>query len=168
MPGHRGRRARERLGWTHASCERCRPGPAPPSAAGRPSRAAPAARDAERPSAQYARLMSSQPLTELRHLLHAHAEVGLHLPRTQEIVLDALGGLGLEISAGEGLSSVTAVLRGGRPGPVVLLRADMDALPLAEETGLSFAATGNAMHACGHDMHMAGLVGAARLLAERR
>ncbi|MEU4236236.1 M20 family metallopeptidase [Actinoplanes sp. NPDC026619] len=107
-------------------------------------------------------------LTALRHHLHAHAEVGLELPATQAIVLDALAGLGLELSAGRQLSSVTAVLRGGRPGPVVLLRADMDALPMAEETGLPFAAAGPAMHACGHDMHVAGLVGAARLLAARR
>ncbi|GIF21581.1 hippurate hydrolase [Actinoplanes tereljensis] len=107
-------------------------------------------------------------LIELRHLLHAHAEVGLDLPETQAILLDALAGLGLDIRLGAGLSSVTAVLRGGRPGPVVLLRADMDALPLVEETGLPFAADRPAMHACGHDMHMAGLVGAARLLAEGR
>ncbi|GIM90839.1 M20 metallopeptidase family protein [Paractinoplanes toevensis] len=107
-------------------------------------------------------------LAELRHLLHSHAEVGLDLPETQAILLDALAGLGLDIRLGAGLSSVTAVLRGGRPGPVVLLRADMDALPLTEETGLPIAADRPAMHACGHDMHMTGLVGAARLLAERR
>ncbi|GAA0585325.1 M20 family metallopeptidase [Paractinoplanes ferrugineus] len=107
-------------------------------------------------------------LTELRHRLHQHAEVGLHLPRTQEILLDALAGLGLEIEVGRGLSSITAVLRGGRPGPVVLLRADMDALGMAEQTGLPYAAAGDVMHACGHDLHMAGLVGAARLLAARR
>src|SRR4051794_30373689 len=107
-------------------------------------------------------------LAELRHLLHAHAEVGLDLPETQAILLDALAGLGLDIRLGAGLSSVTAVLRGGRPGPVVLLRADMDALPLTEETGLPIAADRPAMHACGHDLHMTGLVGAARLLAERR
>jgi amidohydrolase len=107
-------------------------------------------------------------LTELRHLLHSHAEVGLDLPETQAILLDALAGLGLDIRLGTGLSSVTAVLHGGRPGPVVLLRADMDALPLTEQTGLPFAADRPAMHACGHDLHMTGLVGAARLLAERR
>jgi hippurate hydrolase len=61
-----------------------------------------------------------------------------------------------------------AVLRGGRPGPVVLLRGDMDGLPLLEETGLPFASTNGAMHACGHDLHVAGLVAAARLLAARR
>jgi amidohydrolase len=108
-------------------------------------------------------------LTALRRALHREPEVGLHLPRTQERVLAALDGLPLEISTGEGLSSVTAVLRGGRPGPVVLLRADMDALPVQEDTGVDYASRiPGAMHACGHDLHVAGLVGAARLLASRR
>jgi hippurate hydrolase len=88
---------------------------------------------------------------------------------TQAKVLAALEGLGLEVSVGEKLSSVTAVLRGGRPGPAVLLRADMDALPVQETSGLPFASrVAGAMHACGHDLHVAGLVGAARLLVERR
>src|SRR5699024_1858745 len=69
---------------------------------------------------------------------------------------------------GESLTSVVAVLRGARPGPAVLLRGDMDALPVEEETGLDFASTNGNMHACGHDMHTAGLVGAARLLAAHR
>jgi hippurate hydrolase len=107
-------------------------------------------------------------LIRLRRQLHASPEVGLHLPATQAALLAELDGLGLELSTGGGLTSVTAVLRGGRPGPVVLLRADMDALPVVEATGLPFAATNGAMHACGHDLHMAGLVGAARLLAARR
>jgi hippurate hydrolase len=106
-------------------------------------------------------------LRTLRRELHASAEVGLHLPRTQARLLDALAGLDLEISTGEKLSSITAVLRGGLPGPVVLLRADMDALPVTEATALPFAADG-AMHACGHDLHMAGLIGAVRLLSDRR
>ncbi|MFE0678089.1 M20 family metallopeptidase [Streptomyces sp. NPDC058867] len=108
-------------------------------------------------------------LAELRHSLHREPELGLHLPRTQRKVLDALAGLPLEITTGERLSSVTAVLRGGRPGPAVLLRADMDALPVAEDTGLPYASeVPGVMHACGHDLHIAGLVGAARLLASRR
>jgi hippurate hydrolase len=106
-------------------------------------------------------------LVDLRRTLHANAEVGLHLPKTQRLVLDALAPLDLEVTTGERLTSVTAVLRGGRPGPVVLLRADMDALPVVESTGLPFAAE-SAMHACGHDLHMAGLIGAARLLVARR
>ncbi|MFI8849399.1 M20 family metallopeptidase [Streptomyces sp. 891-h] len=111
----------------------------------------------------------SDELVRLRRSLHSEPEVGLLLPRTQEKVLAALDGLPLEISTGTGLSSVIAVLRGGRPGPVVLLRADMDALPVAEETGLEFASkVEGVMHACGHDLHTAMLVGAAHLLAARR
>lgn len=108
-------------------------------------------------------------LVELRRQLHQDPEIGLELPRTQARILAALDGLPLEITLGEKLSSVTAVLRGGRPGPSVLLRADMDALPVQESTGLPFASRNpGVMHACGHDLHVAGLVGAARLLAERR
>ncbi|MFB4320230.1 M20 family metallopeptidase [Actinomadura sp. 21ATH] len=108
-------------------------------------------------------------LTELRHDLHREPELGLDLPRTQERVLAALKGLPLEIGTGKGLSSVTAVLRGGRPGPAVLLRGDMDALPVQEEADVPYASqVPGRMHACGHDMHVAGLVGAARLLAARR
>jgi amidohydrolase len=110
-------------------------------------------------------------LVALRRRLHAVAEVGLDLPRTQAALLEHLAALrlpGVEITTGRGLSSVTAVLRGALPGPVVLLRADMDALPVTESTGLDFASPENAMHACGHDLHMTGLIGAAQLLASRR
>ncbi|OIJ91779.1 amidohydrolase [Streptomyces sp. MUSC 14] len=109
-------------------------------------------------------------LAVLRRTLHQEPETGLLLPRTQEKVLAALDGLPLEISTGTSLSSVTAVLRGGEPGgPVVLLRGDMDGLPVTERTGADYASrVEGAMHACGHDLHTAGLVGAARLLAARR
>ncbi|MFC4998144.1 M20 family metallopeptidase [Dactylosporangium cerinum] len=108
-------------------------------------------------------------LIELRRDLHRHPEIGLDLPHTQRRVLAALEGLPLEVSTGTALSSVTAVLRGGRPGPVVLLRGDMDALPVAELADVPFAsAVPGVMHACGHDLHTAGLVGAAHLLAARR
>jgi amidohydrolase len=108
-------------------------------------------------------------VAELRHAIHREPEIGLDLPKTQAKVLGALAGLPLEISTGTEVSSVTAVLRGGRPGPVVLLRGDMDALPVTEETGLPYAsAIPGAMHACGHDMHTAMLAGAARLLCARR
>src|SRR5690606_30098159 len=100
--------------------------------------------------------------------LHRVAEVGLDLPRTQQVLLDALAGLGMEIHRGTSLSSVTAVLRGGRPGPVVLLRSDMDALPITEQTGLDCAADPGAMHACGHDLHMAAMIGAAHRLSAVR
>lgn len=107
-------------------------------------------------------------LVALRRDLHREPEIGLDCPRTQRRILDALEGLDLEITTGTGCTSVTAVLRGGRPGPAVLLRGDLDALPITERTGLDFAAANGAMHACGHDLHVAGLVGAARLLAARR
>ncbi|WP_427887374.1 M20 metallopeptidase family protein [Kribbella sp. GL6] len=107
-------------------------------------------------------------LVELRRVLHRGPEVGLVLPRTQEVVMDALAGLPLEVSAGREVTSVVGVLRGGAPGPTVLLRGDMDALPVVEETGLEYAAENGNMHACGHDLHTAGLVGAARLLSAHR
>ncbi|MBO3084960.1 M20 metallopeptidase family protein [Cellulomonas fengjieae] len=108
-------------------------------------------------------------LVELRRALHRTPEIGLELPATQRLVLDALAPLELEVRTGTGLSSVVAVLRGGRPGPAVLLRGDMDALPVTEDTGEAFASQRpGVMHACGHDLHVAGLVGAARLLHARR
>lgn len=104
-------------------------------------------------------------LVDLRRRLHREPELGLSLPRTQEKVLRALDGLPLEITLGESASAVTAVLRGGQSGPTVLLRGDMDALPVAERTGLDFAASDGLMHACGHDLHTSMLVGAAHLLS---
>ncbi len=109
----------------------------------------------------------------LRRELHQIPEVGLQLPLTQQRILQALDGLGLEVSTGSALSSVVAVLRGGAspadgPRRVVLLRADMDALPVGEQSGEDFAADNGAMHACGHDLHMAMLVGAAQLLVDQR
>ena len=105
----------------------------------------------------------------LRRRLHRRPEVGLTLPQTQRAVLDAIAGLPLRVSQGREVTSVTGVLDGGRPGPTVLLRGDMDALPMPEDTGLDFASeVPGAMHACGHDTHVAMLVGAARLLADRQ
>src|SRR2546426_3925767 len=106
---------------------------------------------------------------QLRRRIHRHPEIGLTLPRTQATVLEALDALGLETRIGQRTTSVLARLTGGKPGPTILLRADMDALPLREETGLPFASeVDGAMHACGHDAHVAMLVGAARVLARRR
>ena len=103
-------------------------------------------------------------IAELRHALHRAPEIGLRLPKTQALVLEALAPLGLEVTTGKALDSVVAVLRGGRPGPAVLLRGDMDALPVTEATREPFASEHvGVMHACGHDMHVAGLVGAALL-----
>ena len=111
----------------------------------------------------------SAEIAELRHAIHRDPEIGLDLPRTQRKVLDALSGLPLEISRGKSLSSVTAVLRGSKPGRTVLLRGDMDALPVTERTGVPYASqVDGAMHACGHDLHTAMLAGAARLLSARQ
>ncbi|NHA67512.1 M20 metallopeptidase family protein [Phycicoccus flavus] len=112
-------------------------------------------------------------LVALRRRLHRAPEIGLDLPDTQAAVLEALADLDLEVSTGRGLSSVVAVLRGGAPcdgeRPVVLLRGDMDALPVAEETDVPYRSErAGVMHACGHDLHVAALVGAARVLAEQR
>ena len=99
-------------------------------------------------------------LRALRRDLHRAAEIGLQLPRTQALVTAALSDLGLEITLGRKLTSVVGVLRGARAmsAPAVLLRADMDALPVTEETGEPFAAPAGVMHACGHDLHTAALV----------
>jgi amidohydrolase len=106
---------------------------------------------------------------EVRREVHRHPEIGLDLPRTQQTVLEALDGLGLDIEAGKTTTSVVATLAGGHPGPTVLLRADMDALPMPEDTGLDFASeVPGAMHACGHDSHVAMLTAAAGLLARHR
>lgn len=106
---------------------------------------------------------------DLRRRLHRQPEIGLHLPTTQATVLDAFADLPVEVSTGSSTSSVVGVLRGARPGPTYLLRGDMDALPVHEDTGLPFASeVPGVMHACGHDTHVAMLLGAARLLAERR
>jgi len=113
-------------------------------------------------------------IARFRHELHQEPEVGLDLPRTQEKVLKALDGLPYEITLGESTTSVTAVLRGGAAHasadkPTVLLRADMDGLPVQERTGVEFSSKiDGAMHACGHDLHTSMLAGAATLLAERR
>jgi amidohydrolase len=105
----------------------------------------------------------------IRRRLHAHPEVGLDLPATQQLVGDELAELGLDPVAGVATTSVLAVVEGGREGPTTLLRGDMDALPMPEDTGLDFASTvDGAMHACGHDAHVAMLLGAARVLVGRR
>ena len=102
-------------------------------------------------------------------MLHRFPERGNHLPETRRIVLEALEGLPLDIVAHETTSGIVAVLEGDHPGPVTLLRADMDALPVTEETGLEFVSLHDGfMHACGHDLHTAMLVGAARVLSSMK
>lgn len=87
-------------------------------------------------------------MVRLRRRLHRHPEVGLQLSATLRAVLEALAGLDLEVRTGERLTSVVAILQGVSPGPTILLRADMDALPLSEDTGLEFASqVDGVMHA---------------------
>jgi len=112
-------------------------------------------------------------LADLRHRIHRQPELGLDLPRTQETVVAALHGLPLQVSTGTTSTSVTAVLRGGGADaapaaarPIVLLRGDMDALPVTERVDVPYRSqVDGVMHACGHDLHTAMLVGAARLLS---
>jgi hippurate hydrolase len=106
-------------------------------------------------------------LSGIRRELHQIPEFGLNLPKTQQRILDSIHGLG-EIHLGKNLNSIGLVIRGANPGPTVLLRADMDALSVKEETGLDFASTNGFMHACGHDLHMAAGIGAAHLLATHK
>jgi hippurate hydrolase len=108
-------------------------------------------------------------VVQLRRDIHADPEVGLDCPRTTERLKAALAGLPLEIHEGPSTTGFVAVLRGPHNGRTVLLRGDMDALPMTEETDLPFASrVPGRMHACGHDAHSAMLVGAARALSARR
>lgn len=110
-----------------------------------------------------------------RRDIHQNPELSNRESRTAKLVADHLRSLGLEVHEGIAKTGVVGILRGGRPGPTVALRADMDALPILEETGLSFASTVTTtydgqdnvpvMHACGHDAHTAILMGAASVLA---
>lgn len=105
----------------------------------------------------------------VRRDLHRWPEVGLDLPKTKDRVLEALDGLPLDITLHTTTSGIAALLTGDKPGPTVMLRGDMDALPMPEDTGLDYASkVDNVMHACGHDTHVAMLAGAARMLSERK
>jgi hippurate hydrolase len=103
-------------------------------------------------------------LQGIRRELHQIPEFGLELPKTRERILESIKNLG-EVHLSERQSSVALLIRGAQPGPTVLLRADMDALAVNEETGLDYASTNGYMHACGHDLHMAIGIGAAHLVS---
>ena len=119
----------------------------------------------------------SEQIAQLYRDLHHHPELSMQEHHTAAAVVAALEPLGLDVTAGVGGTGVVAVLRNG-DGPVVMLRADMDALPVAEATGLPYASTAVSVdaagstvavaHACGHDMHTASLVGALFVLAAGR
>ncbi|MFN8094010.1 MAG: amidohydrolase, partial [Vicinamibacteria bacterium] len=116
-------------------------------------------------------------LLEWRRHLHQHPELGNREVETAKFVADKLRSFGLEPRTGVAKTGVVAVIEGGKPGPVVALRADMDALPVAEAVDLPFASrvtttwegkTVGVMHACGHDTHVAMLLDAAQALASVR
>src|SRR6516164_8729886 len=105
----------------------------------------------------------------LRRRIHQKPELGLDLPLTTEAVLDGLKGLDVGIARGPSTSGLIVTLNGAKPGRTVLLRGDMDALPMPEETGLDYASEfPGRMHACGHDSHTAMLVQAVHLLHQHR
>ncbi len=104
-----------------------------------------------------------------RRTVHANPELGLEVPETEKFIADTLSDIGIkEITIGVGGHGVVAYIEGKIEGKTLALRADVDALPVKEETGLPFAATNDNMHACGHDAHTAMLLGAARLLWNHR
>jgi hippurate hydrolase len=106
-------------------------------------------------------------IVDVRRRIHRHPELGLDLPETQGLVVEQLRALGVDPTMGRGLSSVTAVIGADRAARTILLRADMDALPMPEESGVDVASeVPGTMHACGHDTHVAMLLGAARLLVD--
>ncbi len=105
----------------------------------------------------------------LRRQLHQWPEIGNDLPITREAVLSSLEGLPLDVHLHTSTSGIGAMLTGGKPGPTILLRGDMDALAMPEDTDLDFTSkVDGCMHACGHDTHTAMLVGAAKMLSARR
>lgn len=109
----------------------------------------------------------SSRLVELRRDIHTHPELAFEEVRTSGIVAAELGRLGIEHRAGVGRTGVLGFIDGGRPGPTLAIRADMDALPIHEETGLPFASqTDGKMHACGHDIHTVTLLGVASVLKD--
>ena len=107
-------------------------------------------------------------LTAIRQDLHAHPELGFEELRTSGIVAEQLRALGIEVTTGIGKTGVVGVIKGHRPGRAIGLRADMDALPIQQQTNLPYASrNAGVMHACGHDAHTTILLGAARYLAAK-
>ncbi len=114
-------------------------------------------------------LNHKEEMIALRREFHQYPELGMEESRTPKTVARHLGDLGLKVSTGIGKTGVVGLLEGGKPGKTVLLRADMDALPIQEMTDLPFQSkNAGVMHACGHDGHMAILLTLAKLLAARR
>ena len=109
-----------------------------------------------------------------RHDIHEHPELGNHEVRTAALIAKLLQSLGIEVKTGVGITGVVGILKGDKPGPVVALRADMDALPIEEKNDLPFCSKvktmyngkeTSVMHACGHDAHVSILMGVAEILS---
>ena len=108
-------------------------------------------------------------IISVRRDIHAHPELGMNEHRTAKVVYDNLQNLGLKIETGVGKTGVVALLEGKNPGKTLLLRGDMDALPMDELTDLPFKSQNKGvMHACGHDMHTSILLGTARVLSQMK
>lgn len=107
-------------------------------------------------------------IIKCRRDLHQIPEVGLDLPKTSEYVANELKKMGIEVKEKVAVSGVVGLIRGGKEGKTIALRADMDGLPIKEETNLPFAAKNGNMHACGHDAHTAILLGVAKVLSENK
>lgn len=108
-------------------------------------------------------------MVTIREQLHRHPELGFDLPETAALVKKELDALGLEVHTGFGKTGLIGILRGGKPGKTVMLRADMDALPITELADVLYKSeVSGKMHACGHDGHTASLIGAAKVLVDRR
>ncbi|MDM9622708.1 N-acyl-L-amino acid amidohydrolase [Rhizobium sp. AC44/96] len=106
-------------------------------------------------------------LIEIRRDIHAHPETGFDVERTSGVVARELESFGIEHQTGVGRTGVVGFIKGGAPGPTLIIRADMDALPIQEQTGLPFASRiEGKMHACGHDLHTATLIGVGAVLKE--
>jgi len=117
---------------------------------------------------EYAQAMNSK-LVEWRRHLHANPEIGFELPQTEAFIVEKLKEIGVEkIQQGVARHGVVALIEGKKPGKVLAIRADMDALNMKEDTGLPFASKNDYAHACGHDAHMVGLLGAAEILMQCR
>lgn len=106
---------------------------------------------------------------DCRHWLHAHPEVGEYEVETTRYIKEQLESVGIPVQLFDGITGCTATIQGGQPGKTVMLRADIDALPIQEQSDKSYASRNpGVMHACGHDCHTAMLLGAARILQEHR
>jgi amidohydrolase len=112
---------------------------------------------------------ANDPMVDIRHDVHAHPELAFEEYHTTQVIRDRLSALGWELNRCPTDTGAVAVLRGAKPGKRVMIRADIDGLPVLEEGSLSYASRNEGvMHACGHDVHTAALLGVADVLARRR